>query len=99
MYKTPDLTSPIRETGNCRTLILSHFLPHIPIDRVIFQPKSESKLSNLIDLIRKGKEVDQVSVLSCMGTIKPRRTYIMGIEFDQEPHPLGPWLGKIYEEV
>jgi hypothetical protein len=98
MYKTPDLTSPIRETGNCRTLILSHFLPHIPIDRVVFQPKSGGKLSNLIDLIRKGKEVDQVSVLSCMGTMWPRRTYIMGIEFDREAHPLGPWLGKIYEE-
>jgi hypothetical protein len=98
MYKTSDPTSPMRETGKCRTLILSHFLPQTPIDRVIFQPKPGGKLSNLIDLVRKGKEVDQVSVLSCMGTMWPRRTYIMGIEFDQKPHPLGPWSGKIYDE-
>lgn len=98
MYKTSDPTSPMKRTGTCRKLILSHFLPHIPIDRVIFEPKSGGKLSNLIDLVRKGKEVDKVSVLSCMGTMWPRRTYIMGIEFDQEPHPLGPWSGKIYDE-
>jgi hypothetical protein len=98
IYKTSDPTSPIRETGNCRTLILSHFLPEIFIDRVLFQPKSGGKLSNLIDLVQKDKEVDQISVLSCTGTMWPISTYIMGIEFDQEPHPLGPWSGRVYEE-
>ena len=33
-----------------------------------------------------------------MGSMWPRRTYVIGIEFDQEPHPLGPWSGKIYDE-
>lgn len=103
LYHTADLTSPMQETGLCRRLILTQFFPDIPMDRVEYLVKPGGSLQELIENISNndywnGKSIDNAFILSCKGTMFPRNTYVMGVEFNEtNQHVLGPWLGKLYD--
>ncbi len=103
-FYTPDPTSPMKLTGVCRKLVLSHFFPYTLLDRVHYSVQKGGNLYELIENISTNiywstENVNSACVLACKGTMYPAHTYVMGVEFNEpNPHPLGPWSGRVYEE-
>ena len=104
IYHTIDPTSPMQETGLSRTLVATQFFPDVCMDRVEYLVKPGGSLLELIEDISNndywnGKDIDNAFILSCKGTMFPRNTYVMGVEFNEtNQHVLGPWMGKVYQE-